>query len=97
MIAVTLQSFSSGSHHLMRIPFSAHFPVPTINAVGVANHRAHGQAMTMTAEKYNNDEVNPAPMKKNQMTKTSNATIITVGTNMDEILSANHWIGALDH
>lgn len=90
MIAVTLQSFSSGSPHLMRIPFSAHFPVPTINAVGVASHNAHGHAMTITAEKYNKDEVSHAPMKKNRMTKTKSATTITVGTNIEEILSANH-------
>jgi len=59
----TLQSFSNGSHHLINIQFSAHFPVHTINAVGVANHSAHGHAMTITAEKYNNDAVNHAPIK----------------------------------
>jgi|GEM_PF-959475 len=97
MIAVTLQSFSSGSPHLMRMPFSAHFPVPTINAVGVASHNAHGHAMTITAEKYSNEAVNPAPTMKNRIMKTSNAIPITVGTNTDAILSANHWMGALDH
>jgi hypothetical protein len=81
----------------MRIPFCAHLPVPTINAVGVAKPSAQGQAMTITAEKYNSDAVSPAPTMKNQTRNTSNAMIITVGTNTAEILSANHCIGALDH
>ena len=97
IIVFTLQSISSGSHHLIRIPFSAHLPVPTISAVGVANHNAHGQAITITAAKYINEAVNHAPRKKNQMTKTINAMMMTVGTNIHETLSANHWIGALDH
>ena len=33
----------------IRIPFSAPLPLPTINAVGVANPNAHGQAITNTA------------------------------------------------
>jgi len=81
----------------MRTPFCAHLPVPTINAVGVANPSAHGQAMTITAEKYNNEAVSPAHTIKNRTRNTTNAIMITVGTNTAEILSANHWIGALDH
>ncbi len=50
-MALILQAISSGSPHLMRIPFWAHFPVPTIMAVGVASPSAHGQAMTITAAK----------------------------------------------
>jgi hypothetical protein len=53
--------------------------------------------MTITAEKYNSDAVSPAPTMKNQTINTNNAMMITVGTNTAEILSANHWIGALDH
>lgn len=75
---------------MIRIPFSAHFPVPTINAVGVANPSAQGQAITITAEKYNKDAVNPAPTKKNQIINTMSAIPITVGTNTADILSANH-------
>jgi hypothetical protein len=47
----TLQSVSNGSHHFIRIHFSAHLPVHTINAVGVASQSAHGQAITITAQK----------------------------------------------
>ncbi len=81
----------------MRMPFCAHFPVPTIKAVGVARPSAQGQAITITAEKYNSDAVSPAPTTKNHTANTINAIMITVGTNIAEILSANHWIGALDH
>lgn len=97
MMVSTLQRISKGSPHLMRIPFCAHLPVPTINAVGVANPSAQGHAMTITAEKYNSEAVSPAPTTKNQMRNTTSAIPITVGTNIAEILSANHWIGALDH
>jgi hypothetical protein len=34
---------------------------------------------------------------KNHIKNTTNAMIITDGTNIADILSANHWIGALDH
>ncbi|MDD3052706.1 MAG: hypothetical protein PHR06_16430 [Candidatus Cloacimonetes bacterium] len=50
-IISTLQRVSSGSHHLIRIHFSAHLPVHTIRAVGVARPNAHGQAITITAAK----------------------------------------------
>lgn len=50
-IASILHATSSGSPHLIRIPFCAHFPVPTIIAVGVASPSAQGHAITMTAEK----------------------------------------------
>jgi hypothetical protein len=39
------------SPFLKRIPFCAAFPIPTINAVGVANPSAHGQAIINTATK----------------------------------------------
>jgi len=93
----TLQRFSNGSHHLIKIHCSAHFHVPTIRAVGVANQSAHGQAITITAEKYNNDVPKSAPNKKNRIRKTIIAIIITAGTKNDDILSANHCMGALDH
>ena len=96
MMVSTLQSFSKGSPHLIRIPFCAHLPVPTIKAVGVAKPSAHGQAITITAEKYNKEAVNQAPTTKNQIANTINAMMMTVGTNTAAILSANHWIGALD-
>ena len=97
IIVSTLHSISNGSPPLIRIHFSAHFPVPTINAVGVASHKAQGQAITITAAKYKSAVVKLTPTMKNRIRKTSKAIPITVGTNIAEILSANHWIGALDH
>ena len=38
--------FSKTSPPLIRIPYDAAIPVPTITAVGVARPRAHGQAIT---------------------------------------------------
>lgn len=38
--------FSRMSAPLIRMPYDAARPVPTITAVGVANPRAHGQATT---------------------------------------------------
>lgn len=90
IIVSTLQSVSKGSHPLISIPCSAHLPVPTINAVGVASPSAHGQAITITAAKYNNEDSNPAPTIKNRIQKVSRAKRITVGTKIADILSANH-------
>lgn len=42
----TLWSVSSVEASLMRIHSPAHFPTPTMIAVGVASPRAHGQAIT---------------------------------------------------
>ena len=42
------EGFSSASPPLMRIPFSAPFPVPTITAVGSSSPIAHGHAITIT-------------------------------------------------
>lgn len=41
-------AFSRGSPPLIKMPYRAPIPVPTITAVGVANPKAHGQAMTKT-------------------------------------------------
>lgn len=45
---ITLWARSNGSPPLIKIPFNAPIPVPTITAVGVASPRAHGQAMHKT-------------------------------------------------
>mmetsp|Transcript_28316 Transcript_28316/g.72828 ORF Transcript_28316/g.72828 Transcript_28316/m.72828 type:complete len:274 (+) Transcript_28316:1864-2685(+) len=50
MTAETWLAFSSTSPPLKRIPSDAATPEPTITAVGVARPRAHGHAMTRTAE-----------------------------------------------
>ena len=44
----TLCALSNAWPPLIRTPWEAPTPVPTITAVGVAKPRAHGQAMTMT-------------------------------------------------
>ncbi len=53
VLSNTIVSMSSArsrySPPLIRMPFSAPRPVPTITAVGVASPNAHGQAMTSTA------------------------------------------------
>jgi hypothetical protein len=38
--------FSKTSPPLIRMPYEAAIPVPTITAVGVASPRAHGHAIT---------------------------------------------------
>lgn len=43
-----LCAISSGSPPLIRIPFCAPTPVPTITAVGVASPKEQGQAMART-------------------------------------------------
>ena len=47
---VTLCVVSSGSPPLMRIPFCAPIPVPTITAVGAARPKAQGHAIRSTAK-----------------------------------------------
>ncbi len=51
---ITLCAVSSGSPPLMRIPFCAPTPVPTMTAVGVARPRAQGQAMASTEIAHRN-------------------------------------------
>jgi len=96
-IAFILQAVSNGSHHLIRIQFLAHIQVHTIIAVGVASHKAQGQAITITAAKYNNDCSNVQPIKKYQTRNVKIAIIITNGTNTADILSATDCISAFDH
>ena len=44
----TLQRFSRAKASFIKIWFSAPLPIPTIRAVGVANPKAQGQAITRT-------------------------------------------------
>lgn len=48
----TFRACSNGSPPLMRMPFRAPTPVPTIMAVGVASPSEHGQAMDSTVIAY---------------------------------------------
>lgn len=93
----TLQRVSRGSPPLIKMPFSAPFPVPTIIAVGVASPKAQGQAITITAAKYNSEVSKFAHRAKYRIQKVITAIPITTGTKIPDILSANPWIGALDH
>lgn len=87
-IALTLQRFSSGSQPLMRTQYSAHFQVQTIKAVGVASHKAHGQAISITAQKYIKLCSKVAFNARNRTLKVAIAIQITTGTKIAEILSA---------
>ncbi|MEI7563047.1 MAG: hypothetical protein WCJ39_05155 [bacterium] len=66
-------------------------------AVGVANHNAQGQAITITAAKYISADWKLAPNQKYRRINVAMAMRITPGTNIAEILSAIDWMGALDH
>jgi len=50
----TLCVVSSGSPPLMRMPFRAPTPVPTITAVGVARHRAQGHTISSNVIAHTN-------------------------------------------
>ena len=95
-IALTLHAASNGSPPLIRTPCSAPLPVPTIIAVGVANPRAHGHAITITDVNAIRANESPAPKKKYQTMNVNAAKIKTAGTNRAEILSAIACIGAFE-
>jgi len=99
---VTLPATSSASPPLMRMPSSAPFPVPTMMAVGVANPRAQGQAITRTVMKMVSENANlgssgarAGTPKTYQRAKAVRAITITVGTNTAATRSASLWMGAL--
>ena len=89
-----LCAVSSASPDLIRIPFSAPFPVPTIIATGVASPRAHGQETTSTAIPIESANSKAAPLMS-QMIAAITAIVITTGTKTPAILSAILAIGAL--
>ena len=91
----TVCAISSASADLIRIPFSAPLPVPTMMAVGVASPRAQGQDMTSTAIPMDRANSKVAPVS-NQMTADKSAMIMTTGTKMPLTLSASFAMGALD-
>jgi hypothetical protein len=96
-MAVSLWAVSSASPPLMRMPFSAPRPVPTMIAVGVASPRAHGHAMmstetAVTSAMLRRDSAGEA---NHQTTNVTRAMAITMGTNTPLILSARRAIGAL--
>jgi hypothetical protein len=90
----TICAVSNASPDLIRIPFSAPFPVPTIIATGVASPSAHGQEITRTAIPQDIANSKSAPLASQTMNVTI-AIPITVGTKTPAILSARRAIGAL--
>jgi len=69
---------------------SAPFPIPTINAVGVAKPIAQGQAIISTATKFIKAKVKESsPPKIIQSIKVTIAITITIGTKIAATLSAN--------
>ena len=79
---------------LISNPYLAPTPVPTIRAVGVANPRAHGQAITnvdtRTIIASSVELYCPYPSEKNiQASDARIAQTTTNGTNTAEILSTN--------
>ena len=96
-IMVSRWAFSRLSPPLMRIPFSAPIPVPTMTAVGVASPMAQGQAMMRTETKLSRARVKTGSgTKKAQTTKVIKAMAMTAGTKTAATRSAIRWMGALE-
>src|SRR5207302_5242875 len=87
-------AFSRYSPPLMRRPFSAPLPVPTMIAAGVAIPSAHGQAMISTAMKKTRACAIDSPNAILQTRNVTTAMTITAGTNTEATRSARRWIGA---
>ena len=95
-IALTMWASSRLSASLIRIPFSAPLPIPTMIAVGVAKPKAHGQAITNTETMANNACVIAfSPPTIIQMPKVTDEMVITTGTKIPAILSTSFWTGGL--
>ncbi len=102
-IVSTLPAVSRAPPLLMRMPFSAPFPEPTMMAVGVARPRAQGHEITSTEMNIMREKTKRSPStarasnrKKYQIRKEERAMMMTAGTNQAETLSAYLWIGALE-
>ena len=95
MVWIFLAS-SRASPDLMRTPYSAPLPVPTMMAVGVAKPRAQGQAMTKTEMRMEREKIQDSCPRKYQARPDRRARPITIGTKTAETWSANLAIGALD-
>ena len=92
----TVCRVSSASADLIRMPFSAPLPVPTMMATGVANPRAQGQEMTSTATPAVRAWVTSPPVAMSQTAAVTTAIAMTTGTNPPATLSASLAMGALE-
>ena len=83
---------------LMRMPFSAPRPVPTMIAVGVASPKAQGQAIISTETKLTKAIVKrtSGAAATNHTTKVAMARQITIGVKMPLMTSASRAIGGLE-
>ncbi len=89
-MSVILFASSSACASLIRIPCLAPLPMPTIRAVGVASPSAHGQAIIRTLMKVVRANWGGVLKgKKHQKRAEITAMKKTVGTKMEEILSAS--------
>ena len=94
---VSRWAFSRLSPPRMRMPLSAPSPVPTMTAVGVANPRAQGQAITSTEMKFSSARLKPdSGTREYQTTKVRMPMKKTAGTKTEATRSASRWIGAFD-
>ena len=95
-MAFTLRAVSRLSASLIRIPFSAPFPMPTMMAVGVASPNAQGQAMMVTVTAASKPWVNPLLLSSHIQTKNERTAMLRmVGTKIAAMRSTNCCTGAL--
>ncbi len=94
-IAWSLWAVSKASPLLIKIPFSAPFPTPTMMAVGVARPIAHGHAIINTAMNTVRANMKPIPTKYHTRNE-SVAVTMTAGTKRAATASTNVWMGALE-
>ena len=83
------------SADLMRMPFSAPLPVPSMIAVGVASPRAQGQEMTRTLTAAVKANSASAP-SANHTSAVTTAMAITIGTKTALMRSARRATGAFE-
>jgi len=95
-IVLILCVVSRASPPLIKTPYSAPFPVPTIMAVGVARPNAQGQAITNTAIKIVKANTSVSPPAKYHANADNTAITNTTGTKYPETISAICAIGAFD-
>ena len=94
-IVSTFSKPSSASAFLIRMPFCAPLPVPTMIDIGVARPSAQGQAMISTATAFTIAyAIAGCGPTRPQMMNVMMAAMTTAGTNQPATTSATRWIGA---
>ena len=85
----TFSDVSKVSPFLMRIPYSAALPTPTVTAVGVASPNAHGHATTNIEIIVVSANNKVEPNTKYHKANTTSAIVMITGINTLTTLSAN--------